>query len=198
MIDTGRPPTTRRKIRLERQGKVCEYAFVFRDRYWLNLFDLPFRLRLNRDHMTSGGKDKRCSDGLYLILTKDAQKPGSLLHFDAFKQKNIDPLRIKRMVKITWYGSHDWGFLFWRCWCEARVFHRFCCTQVFKWNVAWSYTDLSNNLVKYRREYLPGGENPDLYFSTASRVSSFSSIESVHRWMPSRHCAMIGSTSCGK
>ena len=95
--------------------------------------------------MTSGGKDKRWNGGLHLILTEDAQKPRSLLHFDAFGQKNIDPLRIKRMVKITWYGSHDWGFLFWRCWCEARVFHCFCCTQVFKWNVAWSYTDLSNH-----------------------------------------------------
>ena len=49
--------------------------------------------------MTSGGKDKIQGDGLYLILTEDAQKPRSLLHFDAFKQKNIDPLRIKRMVK---------------------------------------------------------------------------------------------------
>ena len=51
--------------------------------------------------MTSGGKEKRGDDGLHLILTEDAQKPGSLLHFDAFGQKNIDPLRIKRMVKIT-------------------------------------------------------------------------------------------------
>ena len=56
---------------------------------------------------------------------------------------------------------------------------------------------------------LPGGEKPDLYFSTASRESynsiticiwwwfstSFSSIESVQRWTPSRHWAMIGSTS---